>query len=60
MAILQIPFSFSTDYLYYLQRIPPWGVPVSSVVANCKSIHAAVPDADNTINSSLKEWTSFD
>lgn len=37
----------------YIQRTPR-EAPVDSVVARCRSIHAAVPDADNTISSSLK------
>lgn len=32
----------------------PRPTPVGSPVASCRSIHAAVPDADSTISSSLQ------
>ena len=38
----------------YIQRIP-WRAPE---VARCKSTHAAVPDADSTMSSSLKKKSS--
>ena len=37
----------------HIQRMPR-PTPVGSPVASCRSIHAAVPDADSTISSSLQ------